>query len=106
MIWTDELSSFGYCWTGSLVIARQPISTITRVTTIAMTGCRMKMSVNDRMSKSSSLGLSGDHGVSPVASALGALEEATTPGAYATGLAVGCSSNLATEHRLICDYLP
>src|SRR5688572_14998121 len=43
---TDELSILGYCCTGSVVSARQPISTMTRLTTIARTGCLMKMSVN------------------------------------------------------------
>ncbi len=46
---TDELSIFGYCCTGRLVSARQPTSTITRLTTTARTGCRMKMSVKERM---------------------------------------------------------
>src|SRR6187549_2532669 len=44
---TDELSILGYCCTGSVVSARHPISTMTRLTTIARTGCLMKMSVND-----------------------------------------------------------
>src|SRR4051812_10609630 len=44
---TEELSIFGYCCTGSVVSARQPISTMTRLTTMARTGCLMKMSVND-----------------------------------------------------------
>src|SRR5688500_59414 len=46
---TDELSICGYCWTGRLVSARQPTRTMTRLTTAARTGCRMKMSVNDFM---------------------------------------------------------
>ena len=44
---TDELSMLGNCWTGSVVSARTPTSTITRFTTAASTGCLMKMSVND-----------------------------------------------------------
>ena len=39
----------GNCCTGSVVSARTPTSTITRFTTIASTGCLMKMSVNARM---------------------------------------------------------
>src|SRR5688572_31316910 len=46
---TDELSSCGYCCTGRALMARQPISTITRLTTIARTGWRMKTSVIERM---------------------------------------------------------
>src|SRR5262249_29988168 len=46
---TDELSILGYCWTGSVVSARQPTSTIARLTTIASTGWRMKTSVNERI---------------------------------------------------------
>ena len=46
---TDELSIFGYCCNGRVVSARQPASTITRLTTTASTGCLMKMSVNERM---------------------------------------------------------
>src|SRR5687768_2847243 len=46
---TDELSTLGNCCTGSVNNARAPTSTITRLTTIAMTGCLMKMSVNARM---------------------------------------------------------
>src|SRR5215204_2879005 len=54
---TDELSILGYCCTGSVVSARHPISTMTRLTTIARTGCLMKMSVNDfRMVGSPSAG--------------------------------------------------
>ncbi len=41
---TDELSIFGYCCTGSVDSARQPTSTITRLTTTASTGWRMKTS--------------------------------------------------------------
>src|SRR5215213_465628 len=44
---TEELSILGYCCTGSVVSARHPINTMTRLTTIARTGCLMKMSVND-----------------------------------------------------------
>src|SRR5919109_3716141 len=47
---TDELSIFGYCWTGSIVNARQPVSAMTRFTTTASTGCLMKTSVIARMS--------------------------------------------------------
>src|SRR5688500_9762382 len=46
---TDELSMLGYCWTGSVISARTPISTITRFTTAASTGCLMKMSVKLRI---------------------------------------------------------
>src|SRR5918992_1718806 len=46
---TEELSICGYCCTGRLVSARQPTRTMTRFTTAARTGCRMKMSVNDFM---------------------------------------------------------
>src|SRR4029079_4630483 len=46
---TEELSILGYCCTGSFVSARQPASTIIRFTTIASTGCLMKMSVNERI---------------------------------------------------------
>src|SRR5690606_39768521 len=45
----DELSMSGYCCTGSLDRARQPTSTMTRLTTIARTGCLMKVSVNGRI---------------------------------------------------------
>src|SRR2546421_7777701 len=41
---------FGYCCTGSVVSARQPTSTITRLTTAARTGCLMNVSVKERMS--------------------------------------------------------
>src|SRR5437762_14170844 len=40
---------FGYCCTGSVVIARHPTSTITRFTTTARTGCLMNVSVKERM---------------------------------------------------------
>src|SRR5436190_3603470 len=54
---TDELSILGYGCTGSVVSARHPISTTTRLTTIARTGCLMKMWVNDfRMMDSPSAG--------------------------------------------------
>src|SRR5262245_46924458 len=46
---TEELSIFGYCCTGSVVSARQPTSTMTRLTTAARTGCLMKTSVKERM---------------------------------------------------------
>src|SRR5690349_1647923 len=45
----EELSICGYCCTGSAEIARQPTSTSTTLTTIARTGCLMKMSVMERM---------------------------------------------------------
>src|SRR5689334_1031683 len=48
----DALSSFGNCCTGSEKIARAPTSTMTRLTTAASTGWRMKMSVNERMGAS------------------------------------------------------
>src|SRR5262245_34652368 len=46
---TDELSIFGYCCTGRVVSARQPTSRITRLTTIASTGCLINTSVKERM---------------------------------------------------------
>ena len=48
---TEELSICGYCCTGSVVAARQPTRTMTRLTTTASTGWRMKMSVIERMAK-------------------------------------------------------
>src|SRR5690606_19045347 len=45
----DELSMSGYCCTGSLDSARHPTSTMTRLTTMARTGCLMKVSVNGRI---------------------------------------------------------
>src|SRR5688500_10166710 len=47
VITTDELSTLGYCCTGSVWSARDPMRTMTRFTTIARTGCLMKMSLND-----------------------------------------------------------
>jgi hypothetical protein len=43
---TLALSSLGYCRTVRLRIACRPAITMTRLTTIASTGRRMKMSVN------------------------------------------------------------
>src|SRR5512143_549423 len=48
VITTEELSILGYCWTGSPLSERQPTRRMTRLTTIARTGCLMKMSVKDR----------------------------------------------------------
>src|SRR6187401_3145924 len=47
---TDELSIFGYCCTGREDSARHPIRTMTRLTTIASTGCLMNKSVNEARS--------------------------------------------------------
>src|SRR5262250_1584504 len=52
---TEELSIWGYCCTGRLESARHPTSTITRLTTMARTGCLMKMSVNERIPGSLSI---------------------------------------------------
>src|SRR5262245_13178303 len=41
----DELSMRGYCWIGSCVTARRPISTSARLTTTAITGRRTKISM-------------------------------------------------------------
>src|SRR3712207_1872843 len=54
---TEELSSCGYCCTGRAASARQPMSTITKLTTTASTGCLIKMSVNEPMFTSSWLAL-------------------------------------------------
>src|SRR5688572_4029683 len=46
---TEELSIFGYCCTGSVIRARHPTRRMTRLTTIASTGCLMKASVKERI---------------------------------------------------------
>src|SRR5262249_49475078 len=44
----DELSTLGYCCTGRVEAARQPMTTMARLTTTARTGCRMNVSVKLR----------------------------------------------------------
>src|SRR5258705_7804571 len=102
---TDELSILGYCCTGSVVSARHPISTMTRLTTIARTGCLMKMSVNDfRMMSSPSAGADsigrlgfGDGDEDGVAQ----LERARGGDAFARGEAVD-DHDVVTEHGTGC----
>src|ERR1700756_4997614 len=90
---------FGYCCTGSVETARQPISTIARLTTTARTGWRMKTSVNEPMASASlrlRLGGDGDE------HAFAELERARRGDALALG-ETGADDDVVAEHGPALD---